>query len=302
MLSVVVTILSLAVMLFMIASFIISASYARRRQMHISATQAQISASPSEQSTSMTAYLHDGLVITVPQQTPQPIFHLPPHWYTRWRTLISLGFLLMVLLTLFVQSGLADGTLQNLSRSFGLLNAYSQSSDIHTSAHISQVNASHQLVRISQLDPNQYSSSAEYSTWAYSACSAAAMTEVFNAYGRHFRVTDVLKVEAHIGEITPDLGLLRPQGIQSTAAQFGFQTTWGNAWTLDSVIAVANQGKPVIVSFPPDRYTGGHILVVTGGNSDFVYLADTSLWNRRSVTRSQFLQWWEGYAAIVTPR
>ncbi|MFL5654077.1 MAG: hypothetical protein ACJ8CB_07855, partial [Ktedonobacteraceae bacterium] len=139
-------------------------------------------------------------------------------------------------------------------------------------------------------------------TWAYSACSAAAITEVFNAYGRHLRVTDVLEVEARIGEITPELGLVRPEGVERTAAQFGFKTTWGNSWTLDQVIATANSGEPVIVGFPPNRYAGGHILDVIGGNSDNVYLADTSLWNRRAITRAQFLAWWEGYAAVVTPK
>jgi predicted double-glycine peptidase len=57
-----------------------------------------------------------------------------------------------------------------------------------------------------------------------------------------------------------------------------------------------------VVSFPPDRYDGGHILVVTAGNDTTVYLADTSGWNRHSLSRAQFLQWWEGFAAVVTPQ
>lgn len=177
----------------------------------------------------------------------------------------------------------------------------SEASDLQTSAHSSQLNASQRLVRISQLDPNQYSSPDEFNTWAYSACSAASMTEVFDAYGLHLRITDVLQVEARIAEITPTLGLLRPEGIQNTAARFGFKTVWRNSWALDQIIALANKGTPVIVSFPPDRYDGGHILVVTGGDSDYVFLADSSLWNRHSLTRSQFLGWWEGFGAVVTP-
>ncbi len=165
-----------------------------------------------------------------------------------------------------------------------------------------QYNASQSLVRLSQLDPGQYASAQEYTTWAYSACSAAAMTEVFNAYGHHYRVTDILKVEAQIGEITPQLGLLEEVGIQRTAAQFGFNTTWGHSLSLDQIIDIANHGRPVIVSFPPDRYAGGHLLVVTGGNSSTVYLADSSRWNRHSLSRAQFLQWWEGFSAIVTPK
>jgi peptidase C39-like protein len=165
-----------------------------------------------------------------------------------------------------------------------------------------QFNATQSLVRLGQVDSAQYASNQEFTTWAYSACSTAAMTEVFNAYGRHYRVTDILKVEAQIGEITPQLGLLEEVGIQRTAAQFGFKTTWGHNLSLDQVIDIANHGRPVIVSFPPDRYAGGHLLVVTGGNSSIVKLADSSLRNYHSLSRTQFLQWWEGFYAIVTPK
>jgi hypothetical protein len=157
------------------------------------------------------------------------------------------------------------------------------------------------LVRIGQLDPAQYTSSQEYNLWAYSTCSTAAMTEVMDAYGRHYRVTDVLQVEARIGEITPQLGLLEEVGIARTVAYFGFKTTWGHNLTLDQVIAIANQGKPVIVGFPPDRYDGGHLIVVIGGNGSEVLVADSSLWNRHAISRAQFLAWWEGFSAIVTP-
>ena len=161
--------------------------------------------------------------------------------------------------------------------------------------------ASQNLLRISQLDPAQYTSSQEYNLWAYSACSSAALTEVINAYGHHYRVTDILKVEAQIGEITPQQGLLEDIGIQRTATQFGFKTTWGHNLSLDQIIAIANNGRPVIVSFPPDRYAGGHLLVVTGGDNNLIHVADSSLWNRHSITRSQFLYWWEGFYAVVTP-
>lgn len=162
-------------------------------------------------------------------------------------------------------------------------------------------NASQKLVRLGQLDPAQYNSTQEYNLWAYSACSAAAMAEVINAYGHHYRVTDILKVETQLKEITPQLGLLEDVGIQRTVAKFGFKTTWGYNLSLDQVISAANSGTPVIVGFPPAKYTGGHIVVVTGGNSSTVKLADTSIWNRHAISRSQFLKWWGGFSAIVTP-
>src|SRR5260370_8276121 len=101
------------------------------------------------------------------------------------------------------------------------------------------------------------------------------MTEVFNAYGYHLRVTDVLKVEAQIGMITPALGLVDPSGVALTATHFGFNTNWGLSWSIHHLINTANSGKPVIISFPPDRYDAGHILVVPGGAANYLSLPAT---------------------------
>ena len=161
--------------------------------------------------------------------------------------------------------------------------------------------ASKALLRIGQLDTAQYNSSGEYNLWAYSACSAAAFAEVINAYGHNYRVTDILKIESAIGEITPQLGLLEDVGVQRTMARFNFKTTWGHNLSLDAVINAANHGTPVIVSWPPDRYAGGHIVVVKGGDANNVFLADSSIYNRHSLSRAQFMKWWEGFYAISTP-
>lgn len=217
-------------------------------------------------------------------------------------SLIGLGLIALLLVTLFAQSGMGKQT-------FNVIQATSFSSapqlvtlELHPVAQRAQdINASKALARLSQLDPNQYATQDEFNTWGYSACSATAMTEVFNAYGGHYRITDVLNVESEIGEITPQLGLLENIGVARTAAKFGFVTEWGNSWTLDQVLSNANAGHPVIVSWPPERYTDGHIVVVTGGDDDDIYLADSSLWNRQEVSRTQFLQWWGGFAAVPTP-
>jgi hypothetical protein len=162
-------------------------------------------------------------------------------------------------------------------------------------------NASARLVRIAQLDCGQYASRSECSTWAYSACSAASLTEVINAYGYHYRIIDILRQEVAVQAITPQSGLLDSQGIERTAARFGFTTTWGEHVSLDQVIAAANSGRPVIVDWPPYKYEGGHLLVVVGGDNTMVYLADSSRYNRRILSRTQFLQWWAGYAALLKP-
>ena len=162
--------------------------------------------------------------------------------------------------------------------------------------------ASQALIRVYQLDRAQYNSQQDYDSWAYSACSAAAMTAIFNAYGHQYRVADVLKVEAGIHEITPDLGLIEPVGIDRTAAKFGFQTYWLSNSSLDDLLKVANQGHPVIIGFPPDRWSGGHILIVRGGDSQSVFLADSSRLNMQTMPRSTFMKYWAGFAAVVTPQ
>jgi len=168
---------------------------------------------------------------------------------------------------------------------------------------IGAVNATgHHLVRIGQLDPGQYASAKEYRTWAYSTCSTAAMTELANYYGDSYRITDILAVEVQIGEITPDHGLIEDMGISYTMAHFGLKTSWGYSRSLDQLVALANQGTPVIVAFPPARYPGGHVLVVTRGDDSWVEVADSSKYNIPSFSRTRFLALWAGFAAVVTPQ
>ena len=184
-----------------------------------------------------------------------------------------------------------------------LSNSAPQSQSTPTANQPQFYGASQNLVRINQLDPAQYNSTSDYNLWAYSACSTAAMTEVINAYpGHHYRIADVLKVEASLKEITPSLGLVEDVGVARTMAKFGFNTNWGYSLTYDQVVATANRGQPVIVSWPPSRYDGGHLVVVVGGNSQTVYFADSSRYDRHSLSRAQFMTWWAGFSAVATPQ
>ena len=166
-------------------------------------------------------------------------------------------------------------------------------------------NASASLVRINQSNVAQYANQSERDLWWPSTCSTASMTEVINSYGYHYRLTDILRVESRIGEITADSGLLHENGIDHTATQFGFNTTTLTNPTLDQVIDTANHGKPVIVNFPPQTWAGGHFLVVTGGTSTTVHLADSSILNNgkglQDVSRGYFLTYWRGFAKILSP-
>lgn len=166
--------------------------------------------------------------------------------------------------------------------------------------------ASQRLVRINQTDEAQYASALEHDTWAYSTCSTASMVEVFNAYGYHYRITDVLQVQARIGAVSSSLGLLYPTGIDDTARQFGFVTTTLGTPSISQVVNTANQGTPVIVNFygAPD-WPAGHFLVVVGGDHSTVKVADSSIVNHgqgmQDISSAYFQTYWHGYAKMLQP-
>lgn len=163
-------------------------------------------------------------------------------------------------------------------------------------------NAAAALVRIGQAEITQYTNQAEHDQWWASACSTASMTEILDAWWGYarYRITDVLRQEVAANAISPAEGLLDNDGIARTMRRFGFDTQTPQL-TLDQVIATANSGIPVIAGWPPEKYQGGHLIVVTGGTATTVKIADSSLYNRKTLSRAQFLAWWGGFTAISKP-
>lgn len=183
---------------------------------------------------------------------------------------------------------------------------------VKSTATTSTINASRVLVRINQSLVSQYANQTEHDTWWPSTCSTASMTEVFNSYGYHYRITDILQIESGIGAIAADSGLLYPTGIDDTALRFGFLTTTLHNPSISDVVKTANQGSPVIVNFTPHSWsaqapdwTVGHFLTVIGGTSSTVKLADSSTVNSgaglQTVSYSYFATYWHGYAKVLKP-
>jgi len=220
----------------------------------------------------------------------------------------------MIALTFFFQDSLTEGTLRSLSGSlnFSLL-GYPQSGtsqfDGHTgknstTATISTpLTASMRVVRVDSAARNQYYTDYQWQVWSYSSCSGIAMEMVMNAYGRHLIAADVLQEELNQGVWDVNLGLLREDGIPTTAAYFGFATSETHTRTLQNILTISNQGTPVIVSVRDSYYfPGGHIFVVRGGDSQYVYIADSSRQNFQRMTYSMFLGMWQGFSAALTLR
>lgn len=305
MLSAVIMVLLLCVMLVIVGNIIFSALRGRERQMLARANQEPTQ--PLNSRVTVVLQLQDGTLVGVEKPAPAPTLTLPSSWYSRHRKILSVGLLLMLLLALFVQSALADGTLQNLGRGIGIsFLSYSQPIDIEPVAHpapSSGSTASMRLVRVDSAARNQYYSDYQWQVWSYSSCSGIAMEMVMNAYGRNLIAADVLQVELNLGVWNVYEGLLRDDGIAMTANYFGFNTEASYSLTLQDLITISNKGFPIIVSVRDNYYfPPGHLFVVRGGDSQYVYIADSSPDNFQRMTYAMFLGMWHGFSAILTPR
>ncbi len=296
MLSAVITALLIGVMVLVIAGLIINVLRARRRHLRSLAIQGQMPTHPLDPHVKMILYMHEGVVVSAEKPEPLPAFTLSSSWYTRHRTLVSMSFLVMLFLALFIQSGLADGAMQNLSQSLNLLSLY-QSSDIKTVAHPLPLTASLRLVRVDSAAQNQYYTDYQWHVWSYASCSGISMEEVMNAYGRHYIAADVLQEEQNMGVWDTYNGLIGGEpSMAKVANYFGFKASPNPPRTLKDLIYVANKGFPVIVGMP------GHIFVVRGGDSNFVYLADSAPADRTVMTYQEFTAIWNGFSVLITPQ
>src|SRR6266702_7263398 len=137
--SAVITALLLGVMLLIIASFGVGVLQAHLRHKRGLAIVSRGPVDPLDGHVATVVHIQEGVGIEEGQ--PLPSFTLSSSWYRRHRTLASIGFLIMVFLTLFVQSCLADGALTDLNQSFSLLRNF-QTRDIHASSHPLSLTAS----------------------------------------------------------------------------------------------------------------------------------------------------------------
>jgi len=143
--------------LLMVGNLCASALRTYRQQKNVQAVEAHTANTQGL----VLVHTRQGMMVSTRNPVPFSVFVLPSSWYSRLRTYVSLSLLLMVLATFFIQRGLSDGTLQNLSKGLSFFGSTQYSAnDIQTAAHVTRVNATQQLMRISQLDPAQYSSSA----------------------------------------------------------------------------------------------------------------------------------------------
>jgi hypothetical protein len=304
--SAIVTAVLLTVMLLIIGSFVFSAWVAHRRHMReVKGQQGDLETSTSRMM--VVVQLLDGSVVGVENPLPVqvtgqlqaivPSAHLSHSWYNRRRTVVSLGLLIMLFVGVLIQTGVAGDVFQTLTRGLSLGGSQAYGDNVQPSFQPIPFSASARIVRIDSALRMQYYTDYQYQVWSYSSCSGISMEEVLNSYGRHYIAADILQVEQNMGIWDTYDGLTGGEkGMARLAAYFGFQTSPNPPRTLQGLILTANKGFPVIIGSP------GHIMVIKGGDANFVYVADSSPANRTIMTHDQFMNFWDGFSVLVTPK
>jgi Peptidase_C39 like family len=301
--SVIAMVLLFVVMLLIVASLLIGVWQEKRRFKRSLGLEARLSPHAIDRRRAGVLSARESNLISVVETKNQSFSTLPSSWYNRRRSFVSLGFLLMVFLTLSVQSGLAGGTIQTVTKGLAFtFHRPDASTDIQPIAHPILLTASARLMRIDSADRSQYYTDEQWRSWSYSSCSGMAMAMVMNSYGRRLIAADVLQEEANLGVWNVSLGLLRDDGIGMTAAYYGFDNDTSHSRTLQEVIAIANKGNPVIVSVRDSYYfPGGHIFVVRGGDGQYVSIADSSPGNFTRMSYAMLQGMWQGLSVVLTP-
>jgi hypothetical protein len=292
-------------MLLIVGSFVFSAWLAHRRHMReLKEQQEDLGTTTGRMM--MVVQLLDGSVVGVENPLPAevtnklqavvPSAHLPHSWYNRRRTVVSLGLLIMLVIGVLIQTGVAGDVFHTLTQGISL-DTQVYGDNVQPSFQPIPFSASARIVRVDSASRAQYYTDYQYQVWSYASCSGISMEEVLNSYGRHYIAADILQVELNMGIWDTYDGLTGgEQGMARLAAYFGFQVSPHPPRTLQDLILTANKGFPVIIGSP------GHIMVVKGGDANFVYVVDSSPANRTVMTHDQFMNFWDGFSVLVTPK
>jgi hypothetical protein len=155
-----------------------------------------------------------------------------------------------------------------------------------------------------------YDSKAQFDRWAGSACSAASLAEILAAYGLpHMTIGRMIR---ELGpDISPQWGLLTYYAFNKVVAKYGLRADVyleHNPLTYKQMLYLTNTlGIPVTINMRATsgyyRYlSGGHILVMTGGDARTIHLADSSLYYMKSLPLSVYNQMARSRNVVIVPK
>jgi predicted double-glycine peptidase len=155
-----------------------------------------------------------------------------------------------------------------------------------------------------------YDSRAQFSQWAGAACSAATLAEILTAYGvPHITIGRMIR---ELGkDISPNWGLLTYNAFNRVVAKYGLRADVylsDNPLSYKQMLYLTNNlGVPVVVNMRATTgyyhyLSGGHILVMTGGDSRTIHLADSSLYFMKSLPLGTYNQMARPRNVVIVPK
>ena len=151
-----------------------------------------------------------------------------------------------------------------------------------------------------------YDNYAQFQLWGGAACSAAAFSEVLTAYGVH-GATIGREIDEFGKYIDPNWGLLNRHAFAIIAARHGLRADESTSWSYNQIVYVSQQlGLPVIVNVRISYgyysfFSGGHFLVVVGGDAQGLAIVDSSEYYIHYLPKDVFYQMFTGYTAAIVP-
>lgn len=155
-----------------------------------------------------------------------------------------------------------------------------------------------------------YDSKAQFDQWAGAACSAATLAEILTAYGLpHMTIGRMIR---ELGkDISPNWGLLTYSAFNRVVAKYGLRADVylsDNPLTYKQMLYLTNTlGIPVVVNMRATTgyyhyLSGGHILVMTGGDSSTIRLTDSSLYYMKSLPLATYNQMARPRNVVIVPK
>jgi predicted double-glycine peptidase len=266
------------------------------------AAGAQLDASTQNKTTAPPLIIAGGTLAPLPRVAPTPpLLHITLMKRVMI-ALLALAFLISSAQIAARNPALAQEGWQALANAVAFTQQQ-QAYTIRTTGVAASVQAFTQGKRI-----DLYNSQAQFNQWWGSACSAAVLAEILTAYG-----VPNATIGRMIDELGPDIstqwGLMTYDGFNKVAQKHGFRADVyvDRRLTYHQMQYLTNTlGLPVIVNVRATTgyyhyLSGGHFLVMTGGDLRSIRLVDSSLYYIKSLPLGTFNSMFRQRTVVIVP-
>jgi len=224
-------------------------------------------------------------------------------------TRAGLGFLILmgIMTGITALTGHPPIPVQALSLPLSLLGASDAGANQHWTVDSTLLSRVQPLTQLKRAD--QYNNNAQFNAWGGSACSAAVLAEVLTAYGAQSATIGHM-IDQLGGDISLQWGLVSYNGFAKVATKNGLRADMyvDHPLTYAQMLYLTNTlHVPVIVNVRATSgyyhyLSGGHFLVMTGGDAQTIRLVDSSEYYIKSLPINTFMGMYRNRSVAIVPK